>query len=217
MINLKGLKGFCAVTGDTSREVLVVRQRCLVSDIPFIRIQENQLVPEGYVPVGSVEWVQSVLKFKPIPDYSPYFLTEYLHRKITTADTIETQSPIFVKPSDSYKRFEGFVYLGNQELPDGPYVLSEVVNFINEWRYYVSNGNILAAEWYKGIEECKAPEIQASWPATYCGAVDFGELDSGVIALVEAHHPFACGWYGDDHEAYIQWLIDGWIDLTKQT
>ncbi len=197
--------------------MLVVRHKCLVADIPFKRIQENEQAPEGYVPVGSVEWVQSILKFNPIPDYSPYFLTNYLHRSILYCSNVNTDKPIFVKPADTYKRFEGFVYTGEQALPAGPYILSDVVNFVNEWRYYVSNGTVLASEWYKGREECPAPEIHTHWPSDYCGAVDFGELDSGIIALVESHHPFACGWYGDNHEAYIQWLIDGWIDLTKET
>jgi len=42
--------------------------------------------------------------------------------------------------------------------------------------------------------------------------VDFGSLLSGELALVEANHPFACGWYGpreQDH-LYFGWLASGW-------
>ena len=41
-------------------------------------------------------------------------------------------------------------------------------------------------------------------------AVDFGMLENGKIELIESHHPFACGWYGKNHEEYAKFLTLGW-------
>lgn len=82
----------------------------------------------------------------------------------------------------------------------------------NEWRYYIANGKVLAAEWYWGdeINTPDAPEFPIAVPESYCGAVDLGDA-KGTLTLVEANHPFACGWYGvDKHERYIEWLAAGW-------
>jgi hypothetical protein len=52
--------------------------------------------------------------------------------------------------------------------------------------------------------------LNIDWPKGWCGAADFGRLSSGEIALVECHHPYACGWYGEDHSAYVIWVVEGW-------
>jgi len=40
-------------------------------------------------------------------------------------------------------------------------------------------------------------------------------LYNGKLALVEANHPFACGWYGKEHEIYLEWLSKGWEYMLK--
>jgi len=216
MIDMKNLVGFCALSGDSSREVRVVFQKCLTQDIPFKRLQPNDALPDGFVPVGSVEWIISLLGKSITPDYSPVFLTKHLHRNVYLADSLNGISlPVFIKPADRYKRFDGFIYNGMQPLPEGPYVISDIVTFVNEFRLYVANGKVLTSEWYMGDDEESDYLVipDGVFPDNYCGAVDFGILDNGNIALIEAHHPFACGWYGDDHQKYLQWLVDGWIYL----
>ena len=91
--------------------------------------------------------------------------------------------------------------------------------FTNEWRFYVAEGRVLAAFWYSGVDEDKpAPSISVPWPSGYCGAVDFGELEDGRVALVEAQHPFACGWYGrlSEGSIYAQWITAGWNYMKTQ-
>lgn len=61
-----------------------------------------------------------------------------------------------------------------------------------------------------------APELHIEIPADYCGALDFGMLPTGELALIEANSPYACGWYGKKHELYVDWLIKGWKYLTWQ-
>ena len=76
---------------------------------------------------------------------------------------------------------------------------------VNEWRYYVLGGNIITSGWYDGSRESAAPSLQYSFPGHFSGAGDFGETEDETIELVESHAPFACGWYGEDHEAFIEW------------
>jgi len=48
-----------------------------------------------------------------------------------------------------------------------------------------------------------------------CGALDFGILTTGELALVEANSPYACGWYGKNHKLYFEWIVAGWEYLNK--
>ena len=118
---------------------------------------------------------------------------------------------VFVKSAEFYKAWPAKIVKKGEKLPDGKLLISDVVEFVQEWRYYVANGEVLATGWYDGSDEDEpAPDLNIKWPKHFCGAVDFGRLSTGEIALVESQHPYACGWYGDDHKAYIEWLIKGW-------
>ena len=47
-------------------------------------------------------------------------------------------------------------------------------------------------------------------PATCCGAVDVGYSEPRGLILIEAHHPYAIGWYGEDARVYFEYLQQGW-------
>jgi hypothetical protein len=79
---------------------------------------------------------------------------------------------------------------------------------------------VKAAEWYDGdeINMPVAPELNIKIPEGYCGALDFGTLQSGELALIEANSPYACGWYGrvgSGSSVYVEWLISGWNYLNR--
>lgn len=212
----------------TSNEVRAIMHYCIMHGISYKHIMDISDIPIGYIAVGSVEFCESYLGFSFTPDYYPNFLSSYFHRGVYKCNSLyalnfllDVSGSIFVKPSDCYKRFNGVVvdsfYSGDYE---PPYYCSGVVNFVNEWRYYISNGEVLLGEWYSGDADLMpcAPDLcnlDIKFPCDYCGAVDFGLLDSGEFALVEAHHPFACGWYGKDHNLYAEWIISGWYYLLK--
>lgn len=171
---------------------------------------------DGVTPVGSVEFCELCLGFSPLPYYYPLFLRGWLHRDVGSLTGPGSVGPgSFVKSGCRYKD-DSFVETGIQEscvrVPAGKSVwVSDPVEFVNEWRYYVADGEVYESGWYEGIgDEKPAPELGVKYPEGFCGAVDFGELKDGRIALVESHHPYACGWYGDDHELYLWWLIQGW-------
>ena len=177
-------------------------------------------MPPDFIPCGGVDWCLEVLGRDVVPDYYPEFLSNYLHRKVWRSDEWPLGAKTFVKPSDRYKRFTGFVTNGGyRNKKRGPYWCSEVVKFENEWRYYVSHGKVLASGWYWGYEkgQPEAPRLTMPLPDDYCGALDFGTLvgHPETLALIEANHPFACGWYGKDPRAYAKWIIDGWAYMTS--
>ena len=182
---------------------------------------------EGMVPVGTVEFVEQYIGVR-TPDYSPESLSSFFHRKIWLSESWPKEK-CFIKPADRHKRFDAKI-LKSLKRPVGygggiatgiyvgPYWCSEIVDFTDEWRYYVANGKVLAAYWYFGQEaEVDPPELDFAFPSSFCGAVDFGRLDSGEVALVENNLPYACGWYGPYSEGkiYGEWLEEGFRHLNK--
>jgi hypothetical protein len=223
LLNFKQFSGFALSEGDVSQEAGRLYMFCRFNNIPLKYIKKGKTVPKDLVPSGSVEFCSTVLNRKIVPNYYPEWLNGSLYRKVWKCDVIPL-TKTFIKPSDRYKRFNGYIIgletekTAEQYLP--PFDCSEVVDFIDEWRYYVSNGKILAAEWYLGKNDLPivAPELNITIPSSYCGCLDFGTIEHNseiVLALVEAQHPFACGWYGKNDENYFQWLIDGWEYMLK--
>jgi hypothetical protein len=217
-LDLKGYKGFCLTHMDSSREAMKLIQIANIKDIEIKKVNTNVPSPKDYIPIGSIEW--TLLSFGKIlePVNYPDFLKDHLHRKVWRSDKWILDQKLFVKPADRAKRFNGFVTNGGYKgKKKPPYWYSEVVHFVDEWRYYVTKGKVVAGEWYWGSpEEPPAPELKIEIPETYSGSIDMGYLLTGEFALVEADLPYATGWYGEkDHERYFQWIIDGWIYLNE--
>lgn len=209
-------KGFILQRGDTSFESGAISLFCYTHNIPCSYISKGVIPHERYIPSGSVQWGEFLLGSKVVPDYYPDWTKDLWHRKVWKSDEWLYSERIFVKPADSYKRFTGFVKRANsykgKKRP--PYYYSEVVKFSNEWRYYISNGKVIAAYWYAGdeVNTPKAPVLIIKVPDTYSGALDLGIIEDGSLALVESQSPFACGWYGrfEDAHEYMLWLYQGW-------
>lgn len=164
--------------------------------------------------VGSVEFCEGAYG-KKHPDFYPSWANHLIGRKVTTKKT-------FVKDSRSYK---------NMETIRGVFHLSEVVEFEDEWRYYIVDGGVVCSWWYKGKDDdCdkdphgpRLPEMPKIPPA-WCGTIDMGMIvkKGGArvdpyIAVVECHHPYAIGWYGEmsDSADYFKFLLSGWNYLTQ--
>lgn len=200
------------------REQLQAINGCIKLGIPWRISSEVGGADECHV--GTVEWCQAALGFMPCPDFYPAWLNEYLKRPITYSRGFEVPFDVslFAKPWRAYKLADAKIFSQGQYIPNG-WVCSEVVKFTQEWRYYVADGELLAAGWYDGHDEDEpAPKLDIAWPKGFCGAVDFGRLDTGEIALVESHHPYACGNYleADECEAWVMWLELGWEWTLKE-
>lgn len=198
----------------SGREVIKAAQGARELGIEFTSSSE---VCSPDVPVGDVEFCERAWRTQtglpsPRPDFYPTWLSHWMHRSYAVRIVGTTAgSRTFVKSAESYKAWPPKIVWPGEKFPDGLLCVSQVVEFIQEWRYYVAGGAVVATGWYDGWNEDEpAPELGIDWPEGFCGAVDFGRLSTGEVALVESHHPYACGWYGDDHKAWVHWLISGW-------
>jgi hypothetical protein len=144
-------------------------------------------------------------------------------------------SGLFVKPIQ-IKLFNGFVFkgfdyidyddhdkeqlenLGKLLLSDDVYI-STVVNFIAEWRVYVSKGKVLGQCRYDENED------EYSLKLAFVGevieklgnrtvALDVGLLDTGEFCVVELNDAWACGKYqGISNADYFRFLSTRWIEI----
>ena len=208
------MKGFAVEydVKDTRNGVSIVAT-CSMQKIPYVIVSDPKNIPEGYTPFGNALWIESILDLKIEPNYFPHFTKSLVKRKIWVQDEWPNNG-IHVKPADRYKRYQGRMADGNVEV--GPHLCSEFVEFENEWRYYISKGEIISAWWYLGKEEQEAPDLPIKIPKDWYGTLDIGMTSNG-LELVEAHHPYSCGWYGDTYKAekYLEWLSDGWLYMLK--
>jgi hypothetical protein len=220
-----------AVDKKSSRDIesIAVISTCTLNKIPFKIVNGAKEFKKDaaycqYIPVGNIDFVQDVLEVKVKPNYYPEYLRKYFKREIWETNEWPLGKKVFIKPSDKYKRFTGFVTNGGyKKKKKPPYVCSEVINIKNEWRYYICNGEILFVNWYAGREdiEIDAPQINISFDKKLCCCLDMGELLNGDIVLIEQQHPFSCGWYGkcttENNAKYTKWLAYGWDSLRNTT
>ena len=136
--------------------------------------------------------------------------------------------PLFVKPRKP-KLFTGMVVTSPDELSylsqldlDGDeqeIIASSVVNFIAEFRVFVSNGEIYDCRSYSGkwnvtpdfnfIENTIKNYTTA--PAGY--TIDFGVTDTGKTLFIEANDGYSFGSYGLNPTAYIKISIARWKQM----
>ena len=191
---------------------------CTITDTPYRVVHNAQDVKPDEIPVGNIKFIQNILGYIVKPDYYPEYLSDYFHRKIWFTNDYPREN-VFIKPSDEYKRFDGEVVTGEQK-HSGPFVCSEIINIVDEWRYYICKGEILYASWYDGIGEPQdAPVLNIKFDKKLCCCLDFGLLDNCKVALIESQHPFSCGWYGkpssDVCKIYAKWVAYGWDFMSK--
>lgn len=199
---------FCLQRTDSaSREQLAIIQ----SGRPYIFSNEPL---EGHIPIGDVPYCEKLFGEQPdIKDFYPKFLTRHLKRTIYLRNGLEATRRAFVKSATEWKSDKTKI-VEPGEIVSGQIYVSDVVKFTNEWRVYVASGRVFTIGWYDGDhEDLPFPREHLStikWPNNFSGAIDFGLLKNGTIALVEAHAPMACGWYGDNHDHYAAWQSEAW-------
>lgn len=193
-----------------------------------------EALEQGAVPIGSVEFVRQaiallVLKTPPPLSY-PAPLRSYLHRQldcIALYDLGRQQTNMFIKPAQSTKLFDGFIYSDTpaqdpseerfrQEQrmvltglhPSTPLYTSTLVNFVSEWRIYVHKHKVIEqARYDDGPDNAPAPsdKVISEMIRAYkkggntpvAYSLDVGVLDSGETALVEVNDAWGLGLYRD--------------------
>lgn len=175
---------------------------------------------------------------KPMPaelDY-PDSLKPWYHRKITQGticNIINSTETLFIKPTEQ-KLFTGFVWKGCTDresrmrivtIPNNtPIWISEVVDFVSEYRCVIRDGKIVDVRRYKGdwsiapnrIDvECAVKNFISSGESPTVCCIDFGIMKSGATAIVEVNDGFAFGHYGMNPVEYAKCLATRWYELAK--
>lgn len=220
-MNIYDYKGFALQRKNIGYyEEQTIISSAVLNKIPFKIFQDAKGIPKDLVPVGDCPFVQDVIGRSIIPNYYPKSLEKYLKREIWFSDKWPLGKKVFIKPSDKYKRFTGFVTSGTYKgKKKPPYVLSKVIKIKNEWRYYL--GSNMVGFWYAGEDEEKVAPALVDLPKMEynVGCLDMGETFDGDLVLIEWQHAFSCGWYGkgvSDGEKYAQWLIDGYREISYE-
>jgi hypothetical protein len=150
-------------------------------------------------------------------------------RAMTMGQARGLEGPWFIKPADD-KRFAAAVYAGGAALPelvedDAPVLVSEVVEWEQEWRFFVVDGVARAGsiylrggelaedeagEWPAGEEEQAAAWgfIAALLEAVEVGpcVVDVGVMRGRGWGVIEANPAFGAGIYGCDPACVLEVL-----------
>ncbi|MFC4454092.1 ATP-grasp domain-containing protein [Deinococcus sonorensis] len=157
-------------------------------------------------------------------------------RAITFCTAAEFQPltrPMFVKPADQ-KLFAAAVYRPGEDipgletlLPDDPILISEVVHFTREYRFFVRDSTVRTGSIYWHGDRVPMVDVgyegagdalwdqAAAFAQAVCAAhpllprsyvLDVGQLDSGVWAVIEFNPVWASGIYGCSPSAVLDCL-----------
>lgn len=217
-MDLKGYKGFAILQSNHSIEALQLEE--MAANYGFnVRIIQSadETYPDKYIPFGNVGWVCKILNKTFTPEYYPEWCKDFLYRKVWKSDTVPTDGTLYIKSATTHADILGKRVKTSQAAKldkwDSSNAVecwcSDKVTFVDEFRYFVTNGSVITAGIIAGSSKV-IPELSVSIPNGWCGILDFGHLSTGEFALVKADYPFACDTYRCDIEQYVQWIIDGW-------
>ena len=133
----------------------------------------------------------------------------------------------FIKPKAGSKVFTGRVVNSTRDLVgiglpfDYPIWISEVVEFIAEWRCFILNGSVLDVRFYTGdyhaqFDATVIDEAIASWedsPAAY--GLDIGVTRDGRTLIVEVNDGYSLGNYGLSPMKAIKFYKARWQEMVK--
>lgn len=234
-----------------STETRMIRLACLTDDIPTVNVSLNGI--DAYrrelrsglcLPVGSVEFVRSAMQASGITEPEnisyPEGAQRFLGRQIRRTKAGQVVGRHFVKPLTT-KAFTGFVFdtladdntYSDADLEsfkaflampaDAPVWISEPVEFLSEWRYYVQQEKVIGSARYDptGAEDAPAPDLDVVWDCiratgiSHPFAVDFGVLPDTQTALVEFNDAWSLGLYQNalSPAQYLDFLHARWQSL----
>lgn len=165
-----------------------------------------------------------------IPKELEYFTgrkIEYMTMKEFREDKRE---PIFVKSNGRAKAFGAGVvskfsskkYMFNDVPDDEIMLVSEVVDFVSEYRCYVIKNELKGIKHYNGDfrvfpNVCVIDEAISTYKSAPSGySIDFGVTSDGRTLLIECNDGFSLGNYGLDHVTYSTLLSTRWLELVSE-
>ena len=211
---------------------LFTRKRLARRQLP---IDRSTLVAGG-VPVVLGALRQLGIEPAEDEDY-PSCLGHILYRRIWTGTVgrlkeslfLDAGPPVFAKPRGRRKRFTGRVFGSPADLihlegasAATSIYLSEVVDWVSEYRVYVVQGRVVGIHHYGGdpailpddeVVSKAVRTLEASGQATAGYGLDLGVLSGGETALVEWNDGFSLGSYGLDASLYAELILARWREL----
>lgn len=207
--------------------------------IPTDCFEYKQLI-NGYLPItlskstlicgfiSSVRWAMEALNVPVVLDY-PAELQSYLGRNIYSSTLSKIKSSNdrkFIKPVTA-KLFNGFVckdaihtMIHTAMCPDDTKIyVSDIVNFVSEYRIFVDEGLMVGCKNYLGDFTIspdfeiisKAINEYITAPISY--SADFGITDDGRTLLIEINDAWGLGCYGLDSLLYAKMLKNRWTEM----
>jgi len=189
------------------------------------RITDSALFPK-YIPIGSVEFVESYLEkyfektVKPMNIPQELMHDKFLGRNVYfESGEVEIVGEKFVKSNSKIKKYTDFVK--DIKLPNDSYMISDIIDIFSEWRGFVYKGKLVGLQWYSGDFK-KFPEVfkieemvHEFKEAPIAYTIDVGVTIDGTF-LIECHDFFSCGLYGfADYKILPQMFSNWFFDFVK--
>lgn len=177
---------------------------------------QNKAIPHNMVPVGSLEFVNEILRLQNCNSVHPLNVPQNLAkveitgRKMVIAQTKEllltakTDPRIFAKSMTRIKASENGPYDDAKEYPEDIWQVSDILeNIVAEYRVIGFKEQILHVARYAGAIESPACDIRFARMCIECWTdkppaytIDIGVLPDGRCVILEAHNFISCGLYG---------------------
>lgn len=175
-------------------------------------VKDVELMYRDYIPVGSVEFVQKFMEefwdvriVKPlnIPEELYPFANRFVQRlsKKDIDSLFEKYNQLFIKSDDKIKDFSEFCNK-KSEIPEGNYIVSELIDIRSEYRCFIKDGRLLDIKNYSGeidiLPNFNTIEnmIKAYKSAPPAYTLDVAITGKGETVVIECHNFFSCGLYG---------------------
>ena len=207
------------------------------ADIYFFENIEEVPVSKNVILVAFIEDTNKYLNKLGLPPKHalniPVELMKYAGREIRYMSMKEFKQdrklPIFVKPNRRSKEFgagvitkeESRQMFFNDVTDDTPVLVSDVVDFVSEYRGYVIDKELKGIKHYLGDFRIfpdigiidQAIKDYTTQPVGY--SIDFGVTGDGRTLLVECNDGWSLGNYGLDHVTYSTLLARRWLQLIQ--
>lgn len=199
---------------------------------------------EKFIAIGGIPFVKKVLNFQNLNfknlSYPHKNLLQFCDRKFELVPLKEIKimlslgeikTPIFIKPYSNHKIFNGHVVKEFRDLlktvhinDNETVVTSDFVNFISEYRIFITNGNIVGISNYCGdplifpnkfILNKMVKEAYESYNLAGF-SVDVGITDDNRTLLVECNDGFCLGNYGLNYLSYTTLVEERWKQAFKE-
>lgn len=220
---------FCAIAEIGSREW----------QIPFKTFYDANEIPLNpyNIVIGSVEACEKYLKNMGLEIPQPIDMLK-LAAVSGRRFKVESKSkfleyyemyPYFIKPHDKHKAFPAFAAKDRGDVLmyandfDGYFLISNVLDIVSEYRFYINKKRIIGAKHYLGdvlffpdpdfIKTAVEYSTEILPHLSY--SLDFGVLRTGETVLIEAQDGWAIGNYGLEPYDYFKFVKDRWLQITQ--